>query len=186
VAAQHSAAPIRSLGGKSMGPGWNFCSDCRQKLTVRVGTLYERSHILLHKWLMATHLVVSSKKGMSAMQLGRMLGITYKSARFMCHRRRTSFAASLSNTEAGDARRQLSFIIAWCQSASNGTFYIDRANNGRNQADIIHFLRNFPSQDGKADALCAHGNPDIAPKHALGGNCGAQGPITTPSGGFAV
>lgn len=77
---------VNKLGGKSMGPGWYYCSDCRDKFTVRVGTLYERSHIPLHKWLFATHLVVSSKKGMSALQLSRMLGLSYKSAWFMCHR----------------------------------------------------------------------------------------------------
>jgi transposase-like protein len=77
---------IKPLGGKSMGPGWYFCSDCRDKFTVRVGTLYERSHIPLHKWLLATHLIVSSKKGISSLQLSRMLGITYKSAWFMAHR----------------------------------------------------------------------------------------------------
>ncbi len=77
---------VKPLGGKSMGPGWYFCSDCREKFTVRVGTLYERSHIPLHKWLFATHLIVSSKKGISALQLSRMLGLSYKSAWFMCHR----------------------------------------------------------------------------------------------------
>jgi transposase-like protein len=77
---------VGKLGGKSMGPGWYHCSECREKFTVRVGTLYERSHIPLHKWLLATHLIVSSKKGMSAKQLERMLGVTYKSAWFMCHR----------------------------------------------------------------------------------------------------
>lgn len=77
---------VSKLGGKSMGPGWYFCSDCRDKFTVRVGTLYERSHIPLHKWLFATHLMVSSKKGVSALQLSRMLGLSYKSAWFMCHR----------------------------------------------------------------------------------------------------
>jgi hypothetical protein len=55
-----------------------------------VGTLYERSHIPLHKWLLATHLLTSSKKGMSAHQLHRMLGITYKSAWFMAHRIRAA------------------------------------------------------------------------------------------------
>src|SRR6266852_5778318 len=77
---------VKALGGKSMGPGWYFCNECREKFTVRVGTLYERSHIPLHKWLFATHLMVSSKKGMSALQLSRMLGLSYKSAWFMCHR----------------------------------------------------------------------------------------------------
>ena len=76
----------KALNGKSMGPGWFTCSDCREKFTVRVGTLYERSHIPLHKWLLATHLLTASKAGMSAHQMHRMLGITYKSAWFMAHR----------------------------------------------------------------------------------------------------
>jgi transposase-like protein len=62
------------------------CNGCHGQFTVTVGTLYERSHIPLHKWLLATHLLTSSKKGMSAHQLHRMLGITYKSAWFMAHR----------------------------------------------------------------------------------------------------
>lgn len=79
--------PVKALGGKSMGPGWYHCSECRKKFTVRTGTLYERSHIPLHKWLLATHLLTSSKKGMSAHQLFRMLGFgSYKTAWFMAHR----------------------------------------------------------------------------------------------------
>lgn len=83
---------VKRLGGKSMGPGWYFCNDCREKFTVRVGTLYERSHIPLHKWLLATYQIVSSKKGMSSLQLSRMLGITYKSAWFMTMRIREQMA----------------------------------------------------------------------------------------------
>lgn len=78
---------IKRLPAKgSMGPGWYHCRDCRKKFTVRVGTLYERSHVPLHVWLYATHLLCSSKKGMSAHQLHRMLGVTYKTAWFMAHR----------------------------------------------------------------------------------------------------
>lgn len=77
---------VKPLGGKSMGPGWYHCSACREKFTVRVGTVYERSKIPLHKWLLATHLLCASKKGMSAHQMHRMLGLTYKSAWFMVHR----------------------------------------------------------------------------------------------------
>jgi transposase-like protein len=78
---------VKVLGGKSMGPGWYHCSQCRDKFTVRTGTLYERSHIPLHKWLLATHLLTSSKKGMSAHQLFRMLGFgSYRTAWFMAHR----------------------------------------------------------------------------------------------------
>jgi len=77
---------VKALGGKSMGPGWYHCTQCREKFTVRVGTVFERSKVPLHKWLLATHLLSSSKKGMSAHQLHRMLGVTYKTAWFMTHR----------------------------------------------------------------------------------------------------
>jgi transposase-like protein len=60
--------------------------ECRKDFTVRVGTLFERSHIALHTWLFATHLLTSSKKGMSSHQMHRMLGVTYKTAWFMTHR----------------------------------------------------------------------------------------------------
>ena len=77
---------VAPLGGKSMGPGWYHCKDCRKKFTAAVGTIYERSHIPLTKWFLATHLLCSSKKGMSAHQLSRMLGVPYKTAWFMAHR----------------------------------------------------------------------------------------------------
>src|SRR3954454_23945239 len=62
------------------------CRACRKQFTVTVGTIFEGSHIGLHKWLLAFYLLCSSKKGMSAHQLHRMLGVTYKSAWFMAHR----------------------------------------------------------------------------------------------------
>jgi transposase-like protein len=77
---------VRILGGKSMGPGWYHCKDCRSKFTAAVGTIYERSHIPMTKWLLATHLMCASKKGMSAHQLHRMIGVPYKTAWFMAHR----------------------------------------------------------------------------------------------------
>jgi len=82
-------APFTDKKGKPV-KGWYHCNDCRKRFTVRVGTLYERSHIPLHKWLYATHLLTASKKGMSAHQLHRMLGVTYKSAWFMAHRIRAA------------------------------------------------------------------------------------------------
>lgn len=66
--------------------GYYHCGECRKRFTVRTGTVYERSHIPLHKWVLATHLMAASKKGMSAHQLHRMLGVTYKTAWFMAHR----------------------------------------------------------------------------------------------------
>ncbi len=77
---------VKALGGKSMGPGWYHCKDCRRKFTAAVGTIYERSHIPMTKWLLATHLMCASKKGMSAHQLHRMIGLPYKTVWFMAHR----------------------------------------------------------------------------------------------------
>jgi len=76
---------VHKMAGQTQAGMW-LCNDCRDKFTVRTGTVFARSHIPLHKWLMATHLMASSKKGISAHQLHRMLGITYKSAWFMSHR----------------------------------------------------------------------------------------------------
>lgn len=77
---------VKPLGGKSMGPGWYHCKECRKKFTAAVGTIYERSHIPMTKWLLATHLMCASKKGMSAHQLHRMIGLPYKTAWFMATR----------------------------------------------------------------------------------------------------
>jgi transposase-like protein len=78
------------MQGKSHRAGLYQCNACREPFTVTVGTLYERSHVPLHKWLGATHLMMASKKGMSALQISRMIGVTYKTAWFLCHRIRES------------------------------------------------------------------------------------------------
>ncbi len=88
----HCGAVDRStlMQGKTTRPGLYQCNACCEPFTVTVGTLYERSHIPLNKWLAATHLLMASKKGMSAKQIQRMLGVTYKTAWFMCMRIRES------------------------------------------------------------------------------------------------
>jgi transposase-like protein len=96
---------ITKMQGKSHRPGLFLCGDCRGHFSVTVGTVYERSHIPLHKWLLATHLMASSKKGISAHQLHRMLGITYKSAWFMCHRIREAMDDKGTEPMGGKARR---------------------------------------------------------------------------------
>lgn len=69
------------------------CGDCRKQFTVTVGTIFEGTHIPLNKWVMAIYLMCASKKGVSALQLQRMLKpLTYKSAWFMCHRIRHAMA----------------------------------------------------------------------------------------------
>lgn len=74
------------LEGKKHRAGLVQCNDCREQYTVTVGTVFERSKVPLHKWLLCNHLLCASKKGMSAKQIERMLGVTYKTAWFMCHR----------------------------------------------------------------------------------------------------
>ena len=77
---------VHRLQGKSHRKGLIQCNSCLKNFTVTVGTVFERSKILLNKWLLATYLLASSKKGMSAHQIHRMLGVTYKTAWFMMHR----------------------------------------------------------------------------------------------------
>jgi transposase-like protein len=72
--------------GKAHRPGLYYCAACNGQFTVTIGTVMEDSKISLSKWLFAMHLMGASKKGISALQLSRMLGVTYKSAWFLCHR----------------------------------------------------------------------------------------------------
>lgn len=83
------------------------CYGCRKQFTVTVGTIFESSHIPLNKWLLAFYLLCSSKKGMSAHQLHRSIGVTYKTAWFMFHRireamRDPAFTSMLSGTVEAD------------------------------------------------------------------------------------
>ncbi len=92
---------IRELKGKSHRPGLRQCNSCRKQFSVTVGTLFERSKVPLNKWLLATHLLTSSKKGISSHQIHRMLGVTYKTAWFMTHRIRESLADDGSSGPLG-------------------------------------------------------------------------------------
>ena len=76
------------IQGKTARDGLYMCNACRKQFTVTVGTLFERSHIPLNKWLTAMFLLSASKKGMSTHQMHRMLGVSYKSTWFMTHRLR--------------------------------------------------------------------------------------------------
>lgn len=78
------------------------CNDCRQQYTVTVGTVFESSKVPLNKWLLANHLIVSSKKGISSHQLSRQLGVTYKTAWFMSHRIREAMTSVNDTPMGGD------------------------------------------------------------------------------------
>jgi transposase-like protein len=74
--------------GSKTRKGLYKCRACRKQFTVTVGTIFEDSHVPISKWLLALHLLCASKKGVSAHQIHRMLGVTYKTAWFMMHRLR--------------------------------------------------------------------------------------------------
>src|SRR3954466_4723822 len=88
------------MRGKSHRPGLYQCNACRKPFSVTVGTLYERSHIPLNKWLAATHLMMASKKGISSLQIGRLLGLSKKTALFLMHRIRESLPKILPSRVA--------------------------------------------------------------------------------------
>lgn len=83
---------IGKLEGKSTRMGVYKCYSCRKPFTVKVGTIFEDSHVKLHIWLQAIHLMCASKKGISSNQLHRTLNVTLKTAWFMSHRIREAMA----------------------------------------------------------------------------------------------
>ena len=93
---------IGKVDGKSARPGLYYCGDCKKQFTVTVGTIFERSKVPLSKWWMAIHLMASSKKGMSAHQLHRMLGVAYQTAWFMEHRIREAMRDGALSPMGGD------------------------------------------------------------------------------------
>lgn len=97
-------AKIAKAQGKVARPGLYYCAACNGQFTVTVGTVMERSKIPLTKWLLAMHLMGASKKGMSALQLQRMLGVTYKTAWFLCHRIREAMTAQTHGPLGGEGK----------------------------------------------------------------------------------
>ena len=98
---------------KNHKPGLYYCNSCEKTFTVTVGTLFERSHVPLNKWLLSFHLMASSKKGISAHQLHRMLGVTYKTAWFMAHRIREAMrptSAAFFGEDGGSVEVDETFI----------------------------------------------------------------------------
>src|ERR1700732_5116279 len=82
--------PVCGLGERvtARKEGFYRCNQCKEDFTVRTGTIFERSHVPLHKWVYAMYLLVTARKGISSMQLAKEIGITQKSAWFLLHRLR--------------------------------------------------------------------------------------------------
>ena len=87
---------------KRVRVGLHKCGQCGKQFTVKVGTVFEQSHVPLHKWFQAAFLMASSKKGISAHQLHRVLEVTYKTAWFMAHRIREAMRSGELAPFGGD------------------------------------------------------------------------------------
>ena len=92
------------MHGKTTRPGLYQCNGCREPFTVKMGTVMESSHIPYRKWALGFHLMAASKKGMSAHQLHRMLGVTYKTAWFMAHRIREAMKPTDDGQLGGEGK----------------------------------------------------------------------------------
>jgi transposase-like protein len=79
--------------------GYYRCNACKEDFTVRTGTIFERSHVPLHKWIYAMYLLVTARKGISSMQLAKEIGITQKSAWFVLHRLREACGPHLAKLQ---------------------------------------------------------------------------------------
>jgi transposase-like protein len=95
---------IHKLEGKSTRPGVYKCRECEKPFSVTVGTVFESSHVPLNKWLYAAHKLNSGKKGTSAHQLHRELGVSYKTAWFMAHRIREAMTPVTPPTLGGEGK----------------------------------------------------------------------------------
>ena len=93
---------VKKLDGKSTRIGTYYCNSCRKPFTVKVGTIFESSHVPMHVWLQAITMMVGSKKGISSNQLHRHLSVTLKTAWFMSHRIREAMRSGELAPMGGD------------------------------------------------------------------------------------
>ena len=151
----NSKASVSRLGGQSMGPGWFVCNACSQvKFTVRTGSVMERSHVPLAKWAMAFRLFAASKKGMSAKQLERMLGVSYRTAWFIGHRIREAMRMDVAAGPIGGSGKTVE---------SDETFVGGKAKNAHKNKPIPkkHAVHALVERGG---AVRASHVPDVTAK----------------------
>ena len=132
--------------------GLYYCNACTKQFTVTVGTLFERSHIPLYKWVLAFRLMMSSKKGISAHQLHRTLEITYKSAWFMAMRVREALRVGSFDTPLGGQNKVVE---------ADETFIGGRAKNRKNKIPPKEAVFALVERDGKVRSRHV---PDISAK----------------------
>jgi transposase-like protein len=161
--------------------GLKKCGHCRKQFTVRIGTIFEESHIPLHKWLQAIYLMTSSKKGISANQLHRTLEITLKSAWFLAHRIREAMKSDglplggegvtieADETYIGNRKgnkHETVFV--------NGKGFVKRGG-GRNQMKIVTLVE----RGGRAKSVRVHSVTANAVRDVLAKNADRKSDLMT-------
>ncbi len=135
------------MQGKSTRIGAYKCYQCRKPFTVKIGTIFESSHVALNVWLQAMYLIAGSKKGISSNQLHRTLGVTLKTAWFMSHRIREAMKSNNTDvfgTGGGIVEADETFIGTEPGAVKRASFYhkmkvlalVDRST-GRSRAMVI-------------------------------------------------
>ena len=137
---------IVKMEGEKHRPGLYNCRECRKQFSVTVGTVFERSKVPLNKWLLATYLLTSSKKGISAHQLHRTIGVTYKTAWFMFHRIREAMKPAKGSQEPmggkgkvveADETYQGKTKVTRTQSVDGRVKYQNKGRGGANKRTIV-------------------------------------------------
>jgi transposase-like protein len=134
-----------------------YCKDCDYQFTVTANTIFHDSHLPLIKWLTATFLICESKKGMSAHQLHRTLGMSYKTSWYLCHRIRSAMASAEKNMLYGTVEMDETFVGGRQKSKSGHAGRIPYSES--NKTPVIGIkqrggeLRFFKAEDVKSGTL---------------------------------
>lgn len=137
-----------------------FCSDCKYQFTVTAGTIFNDSHLSLETWLFATILMVEARKGMSANQLKRTLGVSYKTAWYLCHRIRAAMASAEKNMMYGTIEMDETFVGGRQKSTRGHAGRIPYSES--NKIPVIGIkqrggeLRFFKAEDVKSGTLAKY------------------------------